>query len=100
MWHIPSIDPFVKRSRVSVWKLIRMFGKSIVFHRCRVKAFLVDESCIRIGRYEAWVWVAIEPTHRYILRMYQSRFRNIIVAELFLSWNSCQDVRKAGGVHR
>gem|GEM_PF-1149537 len=33
----------------------------------------VDGTYVRIGEYEAWVWIAIEPIHRYILGMYLSR---------------------------
>ena len=48
-----ALDPFVKRSHVSIWKWIQLFGKNTLFHRRRVTAFLVDETYIRIGRYEA-----------------------------------------------
>jgi putative transposase len=79
-----ALDPFVKRGHVSIWKWIQLFGKNTLFHRRRVTAFLVDETYIRIGRYEAWVWIAIEPVHRYILGVYLSYQRNIMVAEFFL----------------
>jgi putative transposase len=79
-----ALDPFVKRSHVSVWKWIQLVGRREVFRRRRVAAFIVDETYVRIGGYEAWVWVAIEPVHRYILGIYLSRQRNIMVAEWFL----------------
>lgn len=79
-----ALDPFVKRSHVSMWKWMQLAGRREVFRRRRVVAFTVDETYVRIGRYEAWVWVAIEPVHRYILGTYLSRQRNILVAEWFL----------------
>jgi transposase-like protein len=50
----------------------------------RVQAFLVDETYVQVGSFEAWVWVAVEPIHRYILGIYLSRHQNILVAQLFL----------------
>jgi putative transposase len=39
---------------------------------------------VYIGADEAWLWIAIEPIHKQILGVYNSRHRNMIVAELFL----------------
>ena len=50
----------------------------------RVTAFLVDETYVKVGKAEAWVWVAIDPIHRFILGVYLSRHRNMLVAEAFL----------------
>jgi transposase-like protein len=50
----------------------------------RVQAFLVDETYVKVGSSGAWVWIAVEPVHRYILGVYLSRRQNILVAELFL----------------
>lgn len=50
----------------------------------RVTAFLMDEAYVRVGRAEAWIWVAIDPIHRFILGVYISRHRNMLVAEEFL----------------
>jgi transposase-like protein len=58
---------------------VQLFGKNTLFHK-RVTAFLIDETYIRIGGCEAWVWIAIEPVHRYILLVYMSYQRNIMVA--------------------
>ncbi|MFZ0510409.1 MAG: hypothetical protein WAM14_02280 [Candidatus Nitrosopolaris sp.] len=33
----------------------------------RITAFIIDETMIRIGGNEAWLWVAIEPIHHRIL---------------------------------
>ena len=50
----------------------------------RIQAFLVDETYVKVGSFEAWVWVAVEPVHRYILGVYLSRHQNILVAQIFL----------------
>lgn len=50
----------------------------------RVEAFLVDETYLKVGSFEAWVWVAVEPIRRYILGVYLSRHQNMIVAQVFL----------------
>ena len=72
-----ALDPFVRRSHVSVWKWMWLFGTDTAFHRKRVAAFLVDETYVRIGRCEAWVWAVIDSVHRYILGCTLSRQRNI-----------------------
>jgi len=35
---------------------------------------------------EAWLWVALEPIHGQILGVYISRYRNMLVTELFLKY--------------
>ena len=42
------------------------------------------ETYVKVGHFEAWVWVAVEPIHRFILGVYLSRHQNMIVAQLFL----------------
>ncbi len=53
----------------------------------RVHTFLVDETYVKVGSFEAWVWVAVEPVHRFyssLASIYLSRHKNITLAELFL----------------
>ena len=50
----------------------------------RVRCFMVDETWIRVGSQEAWLWLAFEPYGRFFLGFYISRNRNILTAELFL----------------
>jgi len=45
---------------------------------------MVDETWIKVGSQEAWLWLAFEPYGRFFLGFYLSRTRNILVAELFL----------------
>jgi transposase-like protein len=52
----------------------------------RVTAFVIDETMIQIGGNEAWLlWIAIEPVISTALGVYLSRYRNMLVAESFLS---------------
>jgi putative transposase len=72
------------RSHTAVWSWVQRYEPRKVFGVKRVQAFLIDETYVQIGSFEAWVWVAVEPVHRYILGVHLSRHRNMIVAELFL----------------
>jgi putative transposase len=80
-----ALDPFVRggRSHAAVWKWVQRYGSHRVYDVKRVHAFLVDETYVQVGSFEAWVWVAVEPVHRYVLGVYLSRHQNI-VAQLFL----------------
>jgi transposase-like protein len=75
-----ALDPFVKRSHVAVW--VQRFDPRHLFCVRRVCAFLVGETYVKVGSFEAWV--AVEPVHRFILGVYLSRHRNMLVAEAFL----------------
>ena len=79
-----ALDPFVKRSHTAVWKWVQRYEPRQIFRVKRVQAFLVDETYVKVGSFEAWVWVRVEPVHRYILGVYLSRHQNILVAQLFL----------------
>jgi transposase-like protein len=45
---------------------------------------MFDETWIKVGSDEAWLWLAFEPYGRLFLGFYVSRTRNIPMAELFL----------------
>jgi len=80
-----ALDPFVNRSHTAVWKWVQRYEPHRIYDDVkRVQAFLVDETYVKVGSFEAWVWVAVEPIHRYILGIHLSRHQNMIVAELFL----------------
>jgi putative transposase len=79
-----ALQPFGKRSHAAVWQWVQRYQPHRVFDVKRVHAFLVDETYVQVGSFEAWVWVAVEPVHRYILGVYLSRHQNMIVAQLFL----------------
>ena len=79
-----ALDPFVNRSHMAVWQWVQRYEPHRIFDVKRVQAFLVDETYLKVGSFEAWVWVAVEPIHRCILGVYLSRHQNMIVAQLFL----------------
>jgi putative transposase len=79
-----ALEPFGERSHTAVWKWVQRYEPHRVFEMTRVQAFLVDETYVKVGSFEAWVWVAVEPVHRYILGVYLSRHQNILVAQLFI----------------
>jgi putative transposase len=72
------------RSHMTVWNWVQRYEPRRVYDVKRVPAFLIDETYVQVGSFEAWVWVAVEPVHRYILGVHLSRHRNMIVAEQFL----------------
>ena len=83
------LEPWVKRSYVALWSWVQRFSH-IADHfkigRECVECFLVDETMIRVGSLEAWLWVALDPENRKFLGFYISRTRNILVAHMFLRW--------------
>ena len=81
-----ALEPFVSggRSHSAVWQWVQRYEPHRIYDVKRVKAFLVDETYVKVGSFEAWVWVAVEPVHRYILGVYLSRHQNILVAQMFL----------------
>ena len=79
-----ALEPFGGRSHAAVWQWVQRYEPHRVFDVRRIQAFLVDETYVQVGSFEAWVWVAVEPVHRYILGVYLSRHQNILVAQLFI----------------
>ena len=85
-----AIEPFVKRSHKSVWQWVQEIGRDRSFHRLfrlgrgRVKVFAMDETGIRIGRFEAFIFIAYEPFEERILGLYLAWNHSSIAVELFL----------------
>ena len=73
-----------KRSYVSVWNWIQRFGSSNIYKRKRVSAFIIDETVIQVGSQHFWLWFCIEPVHSFVLGVYISVGRNMLVAERFI----------------
>ena len=79
------LEDMVSRSHVSVWNWVQRFSHlNRFFTARRVRCFMVDETWIKVGSKEAWLWLAFEPYGRFFLGFYLSRTRNILTAELFL----------------
>jgi putative transposase len=81
-----ALEPFGDEGRTfsAVWQWVQRFEPHRVYDVKRIQAFLVDETYVKVGHFEAWVWVAVEPVHRYILGVYLSRHQNILIAQIFL----------------
>ncbi len=50
----------------------------------RARCFLVDETMVRVGGVEGWIWVAYEPYQRRFLGLWFSWIRSSMTAEVFL----------------
>ena len=73
-----------KRSYVSIRNWIQRFGSCQIYKRKRVSAFIIDETVIQIGNQHFWLWFCIEPIHSFVLGIYISEERNMLVAEKFI----------------
>ena len=69
---------------MSIWNWIQKFNQYPIYKRKRVSAFIIDETVIQIGWKHYYLWIAIEPLHKTILKIYISESRNILVARQFL----------------
>ena len=79
------LDDLCPRSHVAVWKWVQRFSHlNDLFTVGRVRCFFVDETWVKVGSQEAWLWLAYEPYGRFFLGFRLSRTRNILTAELFL----------------
>jgi putative transposase len=81
-----ALNGFVERSHVSVWKWIQKYKpKGLSTRRKKINGYVVDETQIKVGSRYIWLWVAIEPKHREILRIDVSVEIAILVAERFIA---------------
>ncbi|MDR4512496.1 MAG: DDE-type integrase/transposase/recombinase [Nitrososphaeraceae archaeon] len=55
-----------------------------IYKRKRVTAFIIDETIIQIGNKHYWLWLCIEPVHSFVIGIYISEERSMIVAEKFI----------------
>jgi len=79
------LEDLVSRSHVSVWNWVQRFScLNRFFTVRRVRCFMVDETWVKIGSQEAWLWLAFEPYGKFFLGFHLSRTRNILAAQLFL----------------
>jgi putative transposase len=75
----------VKRSHVAIWNWIQKYEPEIIKRkRKRIDEFIIDETQIKVGSEHLWLWIAIEPKTRVILRTKISKERNMFVAERLL----------------
>ena len=86
---------FIRRNHVSVWNWIQKYKpQKIKSKRKKVSEYIVDETMLKVGSENIWLWIAIEPENKQILALYVSKERNMFVAEHFLS-----DVIHNYGIH-
>ncbi len=93
-----ALEPFKdeKRSYVSVWNWIQLFGSYHLYKRKRISAFIIDdETLIQIGNKHFWLWICIEPVHRSVLGIHISQARNMLI----LSSSLESLLEKYGGRH-
>jgi len=67
-----------------VWNWIQLFGSCQIYRRRRTSAFIIDETIIQIDNQHFWLWITIEPIHSFVLGIYISEERNMLVAEHFI----------------
>jgi putative transposase len=82
-----ALEPYVKRSHVAVWKWVQRLAPiadRLDVDRRVVRCLLVDETMIRVGGLQAWVWVAFEPHLRCFLAFHLSWQQSSLAAYLFL----------------
>ena len=86
----------VKRSHVTIWNWIQKFHpkKMSLEERKEVSEYIVDETVIKAGSENIWLWVATEPENDQFLAQTISKERNMFIAERFLS-----DIVKNYGKH-
>ncbi len=59
--------------------------KKISPKKKKIDEYILDETIVKVGSKYIWLWVAIEPENKEILRLSISKERNMFVAERFLS---------------
>ena len=81
-----ALQRFIHRSHVSIWKWMQKYKpEKISSKRKKINQFIIDETLLKIGSKFVWLWVAIEPIHRQILKADISFDRTMLVAERFIS---------------
>jgi putative transposase len=81
-----AISKFVTRSHTAIRDWIQKYNPKRLFYRkTKIFEFILDETQIKVGSELIWLWVAIEPESKEVLRLNISKERNMFVAERFLS---------------
>ena len=85
-------------SHVSIWSWIQKYKPWKYLRKRKINEYIIDETAIKAGSSEIWLWIIIEPKHKEILAIDISKERNMFVADWFLStnigvWNTIRFVR-------
>jgi len=82
-----TLSCFIRRNHVSIWNWIQKYKpQKTKSKRKKVSEYIVDETMLRVGSKYIWLWIAIETENKQILALYESKERNMFVAEHFLSY--------------
>jgi len=82
------LSPIIKRNHVSIWNWIQKYKpQKFIQKKKKVMEFIIDETLLKVSNEYVWLWVAIEPIDRIILRIRISVERSMLVAErLFMNY--------------
>jgi putative transposase len=81
------LEPTMKRSHEAIREWVQRFSSladRFRVDRRDVSSIFIDETMIRIGPSEAWVWIAFEPRKRLFLGFRVSYHQNTLDAYLFI----------------
>jgi len=81
-----ALSKFVTRSHTAIRDWIQKYNpQRLYYNKTKIFEFILDETQIKVGSELVWLWVAIEPASKEVLRLNISKERNMFVAERFLS---------------
>jgi putative transposase len=81
-----ALSKFVTRSHTAIRDWIQKYNpQRLYYNKTKIFEFILDETQIKVGSELIWLWVAIEPESKEVLRLNISKERNMFVAERFLS---------------
>ena len=81
-----ALSKFVTRSHTGIRDWIQKYNpQRLYYNKTKIFEFILDETQIKVGSELVWLWVAIEPASKEVLRLNISKERNMFVAERFLS---------------
>ena len=74
-----AISKFVTRSHTAIRDWIQKYNPKRLFYRkTKIFEFILDETQIKVGSELIWLWVAIEPESKEVLRLNISKERNML----------------------
>ena len=81
-----ALSKFVHKSHTAIRDWIQKYKPKRLFYReTKIAEYIIDETQIKVGSEDIWLWVAIEPETKNIIAINISKERNMFVAERFLS---------------
>jgi len=81
-----ALSKFVTRSHTGIRDWIQKYNPQRLYYNNKTKIFeFILDTHIKVGSELVWLWVAIEPASKEVLRLNISKERNMFVAERFLS---------------